>query len=44
MEDEEKQKEFIKKLNIDRAKKLSIFPIILMTLSLLTYIVPLVIR
>lgn len=40
MSDEEK--EFIKKVNIDKAKNKTIAPIILMILSILTYVIPLV--
>ena len=39
MSDEEK--EFIKKVNVDKAKKKTIAPILLMILSILTYVVPL---
>lgn len=40
MSDEEK--EFIKKVNVDKAKNKTIAPILLMVLSLLTYVVPLI--
>lgn len=40
MSDEEK--EFIKKVNIDKAKNKTKIPIVLMTLSLLTYVMPLI--
>lgn len=39
MSDEEK--EFIKKVNVDKAKNKTIAPILLMILSILTYVVPL---
>lgn len=38
----EHEKEFIKKVNIDKAKNKTIVPILLMVLSLLTYIAPLI--
>ena len=37
----EEEKEFIKKVNIDKAKNKTIAPILLMSLSLLTYVIPL---
>lgn len=40
MSDEEK--EFIKKINVDKAKKKTKIPIILIALSLFTYIMPLI--
>ncbi len=40
MTDEEK--EFIKKVNIDKAKKKTVAPVVLMVLSLLTYAIPLI--
>lgn len=40
MSDEEK--EFIKKMNVDKAKNKTILPIVLMSLSLLTYMIPLI--
>lgn len=40
MSDEEK--EFIKKVNVDKAKNKTMLPILLIVLSLLTYIIPLV--
>lgn len=40
MSDEEK--EFIKKVNVDKAKNKTIVPILLMVLSLLTYVIPLI--
>lgn len=40
MPDEEK--EFIKKINIDKAKNKTIIPILLIIISLLTYVLPLI--
>lgn len=40
MSDEEK--EFIKKINVDKAKNKTIAPIVLMLISLLTYVIPLI--
>lgn len=37
----DQEKEFIKKVNVDKAKKKTIAPILLMILSILTYVVPL---
>lgn len=42
MSDEEK--EFIKKVNVDKAKNKTIAPILLMILSILTYVVPLMFK
>lgn len=39
---EEKEKDFIKKVNIDKAKNKTIAPILLIVISIMTYIVPLI--
>lgn len=39
---EEKEKDFIKKVNIDKAKNKTIAPILLIVISIMTYIAPLI--
>lgn len=38
----DKEREFIKEVNIDKAKKKTVAPVVLMVLSLLTYAIPLI--